>query len=79
MKKSMEEQIQEGNFYAKIALKKAGHTGLMMMAMFNLNNAKQKGQDTALTKGLFTFSAILFLLDDVEVLVHAIKELRRRG
>lgn len=73
----MMERRNESDFYAKIAMKKADHAGLMMLALFNLKNAEKKGNDTGFTKGLFVLIAVLFLLDDVEVLAHETKKILR--
>ena len=69
------ELLEENNFYSKMAMQKAGHVGLLVMAVYIIMKANAKGKEDKLSKIILTLTMILLLLDDVENIVHIGKKL----
>lgn len=70
------EEISENNFNSKMAMKKAGHTGLLVLTTY-LESRLENGE-IPLARCLVMLSVFFLLLDDIEWLVHAVKVLVRR-
>lgn len=69
------ELLEENNFYSKMAMQKAGHVGLLVMALYIIMKENAKGKEDKLSKIILTLTMILLLLDDVENIVHIGKKL----
>ncbi|MDD3137818.1 MAG: hypothetical protein PHX08_02455 [Lachnospiraceae bacterium] len=69
------ELLEENNFYSKMAMQKAGHVGLLVMAVYIIMKENAKGKEDKLSKIILTLTMILLLLDDVENIVHIGKKL----
>lgn len=69
------ELLEENNFYSKMAMQKAGHVGLLVMAVYIIMKENANGKEDKLSKIILTLTMILLLLDDVENIVHIGKKL----
>ena len=69
------ELLEENNFYSKMAMQKAGHVGLLVMALYIIMKENANGKEDKLSKIILTLTMILLLLDDVENIVHIGKKL----
>lgn len=69
------ELLEENNFYGKMAMQKAGHVGLLVMAVYIIMKENAKGKEDKLSKIILTITMVLLILDDVENIVHIGKKL----
>lgn len=69
------ELLEENNFYSKMAMQKAGHVGLLVMAVYIIMKENAKGKEDKLSKIILTLTMVLLLLDDIENIVHIGKKL----
>ncbi|MCD8068889.1 MAG: hypothetical protein LUE87_08385 [Lachnospiraceae bacterium] len=76
-KADLSEKVDEACFYSRMAMQKAGHAGLLGMAVYVAGRARGKGKWEKATKGIILGSMVLLVLDEVEVLVRAVKHLIR--
>ena len=58
-----------------MAMQKAGHVGLLVMAVYIIMKENANGKEDKLSKIILTLTMILLLLDDVENIVHIGKKL----
>lgn len=80
--RGMDEQLlensQDTKFYAKTAMRKAGHVGMVMLALYILEKAKKNNEDRKIANVLYVISATLFVLDEVDALIYEIKKILKR-
>lgn len=69
MKREKMEFMNESSFCNQMTLRKAGHIGVLLMAMHVAGNVKNKW-----SKILLLVSMGMLLLDDVEIIIHYIKK-----
>ena len=69
------ELLEENNFYSKMAMQKAGHVGLLVMAVYIIMKENAKEKEDKLSKIILTITMVLLILDDVENIVHIGKKL----
>ncbi len=72
------EKVDEACFCSRMVMQKAGHVGLLGMAIYVADKARGKGKWEKATKGILLGSMVLLVLDEVEVMVHAVRKLKRR-
>ena len=69
------ELLEENNFYGKMTMQKAGHVGLLVMAVYIIMKEAAKGKEDKLSKVILTITMALLLLDDIENIVHIGKKM----
>lgn len=67
------EKVDEARFCSRMAMQKAGHVGLLGMAIYVADRARGKGKWEKTTKGMLLGSMVLLVLDEVEELFYAVK------
>lgn len=70
------EIAKDTRFYAKMAMRKASHVGLLVLALNVFDKAKRNHEDMTVAKTVYAIAATLFILDNVEVLIKEIKGMR---
>ena len=52
------ELLEENNFYSKMAMQKAGHVGLLVMAVYIIMKENANGKEDKLSKIILTTGAV---------------------
>ena len=73
-KQEVKELLEQNNFYSRMAMQKAGHVGLVVMAAYIMLKEQMGGEEEKYSKLLLGLSMGLMTLDDVKILIYEIKE-----
>ncbi len=74
----MEAKLDEICFNSNMAMRKASHAGLLSLALYVMHRAQAKGENDKAATVVLAVAMGLFLWDDVEILLRAVKDLKRR-
>ena len=75
-KADLYEKVDEACFYSRMAMQKAGHVGLLGMAIYAAGRARGKGKWEKAMKGILLGTMVLLVLDEVEELMQAVRRFK---
>lgn len=74
-KKEILQILENTDFNSKMAMKKAGHVGLLVMAKYLEH--KNKNKEDKVPRFVMSLAFVLLMLDEIECLGYAIKKMRK--
>lgn len=86
MKKNQNEKItkqdlmimmEDNLFFSRMAAQKAGHVGLVAVAAYLVLRGTIKGKEDNVSRSLLMISMIMLILDDISMVIHAGKKLKK--
>ncbi|MCD8197656.1 MAG: hypothetical protein LUE24_10935 [Lachnospiraceae bacterium] len=74
-KEKLELKLDEICFNSNMAMRKASHAGLLSLALYVMHKAQEKKENNRVAIVVLVVAMGLFLWDDVEILIRAVKKL----
>ncbi|MCC8163921.1 MAG: hypothetical protein LIO86_12340 [Lachnospiraceae bacterium] len=74
-KEQLAAKLEEICFNSNMAMRKASHAGLLSLALYVVHKAQEKKENDKVATVVLAVSIGLFLWDDLEILIRAIKKL----